>query len=147
MVRQLSWLLGLGIALKGLNRIIVLIVRLRNLDLIMGCEASSGLWFVNVINKKRHYRQALLKDSVRKFGSFYGFTKRDKDALTIEGREEFIDELAKEFLLHLIVILRRYWRKGAQWLCILLMRLLLWNQRFLCTRLNRIFWGILQSKV
>lgn len=91
--------IGTGIALKGHKTVIIdFDVGLRNLDLIMGCERRVVYDFVNVINKEATLSQALIKDKRTK-GLFIlpASQTRDKDALTIEGVEEVLQELSKEF--------------------------------------------------
>ena len=91
--------IGTGIALKGHKTVIIdFDVGLRNLDLIMGCERRVVYDFVNVINKEATLSQALIKDKRTK-GLFIlpASQTRDKDALTIEGVQEVLNELAKEF--------------------------------------------------
>ncbi|MDP5056174.1 septum site-determining protein MinD [Marinomonas hwangdonensis] len=91
--------IGTGIALKGHKTVIIdFDVGLRNLDLIMGCERRVVYDFVNVINKEATLSQALIKDKRTK-GLYIlpASQTRDKDALTIEGVEEVLQELSKEF--------------------------------------------------
>lgn len=91
--------IGTGIALKGHKTVIIdFDVGLRNLDLIMGCERRVVYDFVNVINKEATLSQALIKDK-RTAGLFIlpASQTRDKDALTIEGVQEVLNDLAKDF--------------------------------------------------
>lgn len=91
--------IGTGIALKGHKTVIIdFDVGLRNLDLIMGCERRVVYDFVNVINKEATLSQTLIKDKRTK-GLFIlpASQTRDKDALTIEGVQEVLEELSKEF--------------------------------------------------
>ncbi len=91
--------IGTGIALKGHKTVIIdFDVGLRNLDLIMGCERRVVYDFVNVINKEATLSQALIKDK-RTPGLFIlpASQTRDKDALTTEGVQEVLEDLAKEF--------------------------------------------------
>lgn len=88
-----------GLALRGNKTVVIdFDVGLRNLDLIMGCERRVVYDFVNVINKEANLKQALIKDK-RTDGLFIlpASQTRDKDALTYEGVEAVLDELAKEF--------------------------------------------------
>jgi len=73
-------------------------VGLRNLDLIMGCERRVVYDFVNVINGEANLNQALIKDK-RVEGLFIlpASQTRDKDALTREGVEQVLSEMAKDF--------------------------------------------------
>lgn len=88
-----------GLALRGHKTVVIdFDVGLRNLDLIMGCERRVVYDFVNVINKEANLKQALIKDK-RTEGLFIlpASQTRDKDALTYEGVEAVLDELAQEF--------------------------------------------------
>jgi septum site-determining protein MinD len=88
-----------GLALRGHKTVVIdFDVGLRNLDLIMGCERRVVYDFVNVINKEASLKQALIKDK-RTDGLFIlpASQTRDKDALTYEGVEAVLDELAKDF--------------------------------------------------
>jgi septum site-determining protein MinD len=72
-------------------------VGLRNLDLIMGCERRVVYDFVNVLNGEATLRQALIRD--KRLDTLYVLAAsqtRDKDALTPEGVEKVVDELAKD---------------------------------------------------
>ena len=72
-------------------------VGLRNLDLIMGCERRVVYDFVNVIQGECTLKQALIKD--KRFDNLYVLAAsqtRDKDALTKEGVEKVLDDLADE---------------------------------------------------
>lgn len=91
--------IGTGIALKGHKTVIIdFDVGLRNLDLIMGCERRVVYDFVNVINKEATLSQALIKDKRTKDLYILPASQtRDKDALTIEGVQEVLEELSKEF--------------------------------------------------
>ncbi|MDO6561963.1 septum site-determining protein MinD [Amphritea sp. 1_MG-2023] len=88
-----------GLALRGHKTVVIdFDVGLRNLDLIMGCERRVVYDFVNVINKEASLKQALIKDK-RTEGLFIlpASQTRDKDALTYEGVEAVLNELAEEF--------------------------------------------------
>ena len=88
-----------GLALRGHKTVVIdFDVGLRNLDLIMGCERRVVYDFVNVINKEASLKQALIKDK-RTEGLFIlpASQTRDKDALTYEGVEAVLDELAEDF--------------------------------------------------
>jgi septum site-determining protein MinD len=88
-----------GLALQGRKTAVVdFDVGLRNLDLIMGCERRVVYDFVNVINGDANLRQALIKDK-RTDNLFIlpASQTRDKEALTTEGVERVLGELAKEF--------------------------------------------------
>ncbi|WCN11419.1 septum site-determining protein MinD [Marinomonas mediterranea] len=91
--------LGTGIALRGHKTVIIdFDVGLRNLDLIMGCERRVVYDFVNVINKEATLNQALIKDK-RTDGLYIlpASQTRDKDALSLEGVDAVLQELAQDF--------------------------------------------------
>ena len=72
-------------------------VGLRNLDLIMGCERRVVYDFVNVVNGEASLKQALIKD--KRFDNLHVLAAsqtRDKDALTKEGVEKVLKDLADE---------------------------------------------------
>ncbi|WP_374474473.1 septum site-determining protein MinD, partial [Arenimonas sp.] len=72
-------------------------VGLRNLDLIMGCERRVVYDFVNVVNGEASLKQALIKD--KRFDNLHVLAAsqtRDKDALTMEGVEKVLKDLADE---------------------------------------------------
>lgn len=88
-----------GLALRGYKTVVIdFDVGLRNLDLIMGCERRVVYDFVNVINKEASLKQALIKDKHTQ-GLFIlpASQTRDKDALTYEGVEAVLNELAEDF--------------------------------------------------
>lgn len=91
--------IGTGIAMKGHKTVIIdFDVGLRNLDLIMGCERRVVYDFVNVINKEATLSQTLIKDKRTKDLFILPASQtRDKDALTIEGVQEVLEALSKEF--------------------------------------------------
>lgn len=88
-----------GLAKRGYKTVVIdFDVGLRNLDLIMGCERRVVYDFVNVINNEARLQQALIRD--KELENLYilpASQTRDKDALTDEGVERVIDELAVEF--------------------------------------------------
>ena len=88
-----------GLAMKGHSTVVIdFDVRLRNLDLVMGCERRVVYDFVNVIHKEANLRQALIKD--KRLDNLYilpASQTRDKDALNKEAVQEVLDELAKDF--------------------------------------------------
>jgi septum site-determining protein MinD len=88
-----------GLALRGHKTAVVdFDVGLRNLDLIMGCERRVVFDFVNVINGEASLKQALIKDKhVDKLSILAASQTRDKDALSQEGVERVLNELAKDF--------------------------------------------------
>ena len=87
-----------GLARRGKKvAVIDFDVGLRNLDLIMGCERRVVYDFVNVIHGECTLKQALIKD--KRFETLYVLAAsqtRDKDALTKEGVERVLNELAEE---------------------------------------------------
>ena len=73
-------------------------VGLRNLDLVMGCERRVVYDFVNVVNGEANLNQALIRDKrVEGLAILPASQTRDKDALTREGVERVLNELAKDF--------------------------------------------------
>ena len=91
--------LAMGLALRG-NRTAVIDfdVGLRNLDLIMGCERRVVYDFVNVINGEANLNQALIRD--KRSDNLYvlpASQTRDKEALTRDGVQGVLEELAKTF--------------------------------------------------
>ncbi|MGE7138554.1 septum site-determining protein MinD [Luteibacter sp. NPDC031894] len=90
--------LATGLAMQGKKvAVIDFDVGLRNLDLIMGCERRVVYDFVNVVHGEATLKQALIKD--KRHDTLFVLAAsqtRDKDALTQEGVEKVLDELAKE---------------------------------------------------
>ncbi len=91
--------IGTGLALKGHRTALVdFDVGLRNLDLIMGVERRVVYDFVNVINGEATLKQAMIRD--KRSDNLYilpASQTRDKDALTKEGVEKVLEELAEDF--------------------------------------------------
>ena len=87
-----------GIARRGKKvAVIDFDVGLRNLDLIMGCERRVVYDFVNVIHGEATLKQALIKD--KRFENLFVLAAsqtRDKDALTTEGVEKVLKDLAED---------------------------------------------------
>ena len=87
-----------GIARRGKKvAVIDFDVGLRNLDLIMGCERRVVYDFVNVVHGEATLKQALIKD--KRFDNLYVLAAsqtRDKDALTKEGVEKVLKDLADD---------------------------------------------------
>jgi septum site-determining protein MinD len=85
-----------GLALRGKKTVVIdFDVGLRNLDLIMGCERRVVYDFVNVIQKEANLNQALIKD--KQCDQLYVLAAsqtRDKEALTMEGVERVLNDLA-----------------------------------------------------
>ncbi len=88
-----------GLALRGHKTVVIdFDIGLRNLDIIMGCERRVVYDFVNVINGEATLNQALIKD--KRVPNLYilpASQTRDKDALTLEGVEKTLNDLAKDF--------------------------------------------------
>ena len=93
-----------GLALRGHTTVVIdFDVGLRNLDLIMGCERRVVYDFVNVINQEATLNQALIKDKhTDNLFVLAASQTRDKEALTQEGVERILRELASmdfEFII------------------------------------------------
>jgi septum site-determining protein MinD len=90
--------LACGLARAGKKTVVIdFDVGLRNLDLIMGCERRVVYDFVNVVNGEANLKQALIKD--KRFDNLHVLAAsqtRDKDALTMEGVEKVLKDLADE---------------------------------------------------
>jgi septum site-determining protein MinD len=90
--------LSCGLARRGHKvAVIDFDVGLRNLDLIMGCERRVVYDFVNVVNGEANLKQALIKD--KRFDNLYilaASQTRDKDALTKEGVQKVLEDIAAE---------------------------------------------------
>ena len=90
--------IALGLASRGHKTAVIdFDVGLRNLDLIMGCERRVVYDFVNVVHGEATLKQALIKD--KRFDNLYVLAAsqtRDKDALTKEGVEKVLKDLAED---------------------------------------------------
>ena len=90
--------IAIGLAKRGHRTAVIdFDVGLRNLDLIMGCERRVVYDFVNVIHGEASLKQALIED--KRFENLYVLAAsqtRDKDALTREGVEKVLKELADD---------------------------------------------------
>ncbi len=90
--------LACGLAKAGKKTAVIdFDVGLRNLDLIMGCERRVVYDFVNVVHGEASLKQALIKD--KRFDNLFVLAAsqtRDKDALTKEGVEKVLKDLADE---------------------------------------------------
>jgi septum site-determining protein MinD len=86
-----------GLALKGFKTAVIdFDVGLRNLDLIMGCERRVVYDFINVIHGEANLHQALIKDKqCENLFVLAASQTRDKDALTQEGVEKVLKDLAE----------------------------------------------------
>jgi septum site-determining protein MinD len=87
-----------GLARRG-KRVAVIDfdIGLRNLDLIMGCERRVVYDFVNVIHGECTLKQALIRD--KRLDTLYVLAAsqtRDKDALSAEGVQKVLEELAAD---------------------------------------------------
>jgi len=86
-----------GLALRGHKTAVIdFDVGLRNLDLIMGCERRVVYDLINVIHGEANLHQALIKD--KQCENLYVLAAsqtRDKDALTQEGVERVLKDLAE----------------------------------------------------
>ena len=87
-----------GLAQRGHKTVVIdFDVGLRNLDLIMGCERRVVFDFVNVIQGEASLRQALIKDKQNdKLFILAASQTRDKDALSQEGVEKVLNDLAAD---------------------------------------------------
>ncbi len=96
--------LAVGLAKRGKKvAVIDFDVGLRNLDLIMGCERRVVYDFVNVIHEECTLKQALIKD--KRFDNLYVLAAsqtRDKDALSKEGVEKVLKDLAEDGFEYII---------------------------------------------
>lgn len=88
-----------ALAMRGHKTVVIdFDIGLRNLDLIMGCERRVVYDFVNVINGEASLKQALIKDKrLPQLFILPASQTRDKDALTLDGVERVLNELAKDF--------------------------------------------------
>ncbi|KMN36291.1 MULTISPECIES: septum site-determining protein MinD [Chromobacterium] len=86
-----------GLALRGHKTVVIdFDVGLRNLDLIMGCERRVVYDLINVVNGEASLNQALIKD--KNCDNLYiipASQTRDKDALTLDGVEKVLNDLAE----------------------------------------------------
>ncbi|KUM04541.1 septum site-determining protein MinD [Chromobacterium subtsugae] len=85
-----------GLALRGHKTAVIdFDVGLRNLDLIMGCERRVVYDLINVVNGEASLNQALIKDkNCDNLFIIPASQTRDKDALTLDGVEKVLKELA-----------------------------------------------------
>ncbi|KAF1686268.1 septum site-determining protein MinD [Pseudoxanthomonas broegbernensis] len=90
--------IAIGLARRGHRTAVIdFDVGLRNLDLIMGCERRVVYDFVNVVQGEATLKQALIKD--KRFDNLFVLAAsqtRDKDALTKEGVEKVLKDLAAD---------------------------------------------------
>ncbi|HJV07960.1 MAG TPA: septum site-determining protein MinD [Chromobacteriaceae bacterium] len=85
-----------GLALRGHKTVVIdFDVGLRNLDLIMGCERRVVYDLINVVHGEATLNQALIKDKhCDNLFILPASQTRDKDALSQEGVEKVLAELA-----------------------------------------------------
>ena len=85
-----------GLALRGHKTCVIdFDVGLRNLDLIMGVERRVVYDLINVIHGEAKLTQALIKDKqIENLYILAASQTRDKDALTMDGVERVLEELA-----------------------------------------------------
>jgi septum site-determining protein MinD len=86
-----------GLAMRGHKTVVIdFDVGLRNLDLIMGCERRVVYDLINVVNQEATLNQALIKDKhCDNLFILPASQTRDKDALSEEGVERVLADLAK----------------------------------------------------
>ena len=88
-----------ALAMRDLKTVVIdFDVGLRNLDLIMGCVRRVVYDFVNVVQGEANLKQALIKD--KKLNNLYilpASQTRDKDALTLDGVDNVLNQLRQEF--------------------------------------------------
>lgn len=86
-----------GLALRGHKTAVIdFDVGLRNLDLIMGCERRVVYDLINVIHGEANLNQALIKDKqCDNLFVLAASQTRDKEALTQEGVERVLHDLAE----------------------------------------------------
>jgi septum site-determining protein MinD len=86
-----------GLALRGHKTAVIdFDVGLRNLDLIMGCERRVVYDLINVIQGEANLNQALIKDKhCEQLSVLAASQTRDKEALTQDGVERVLDDLAQ----------------------------------------------------
>ena len=91
--------IAMGLAKKGFRTVVIdFDIGLRNLDLIMGCERRVVYDFVNVIRGEANLNQALIRDKHNKELYILPASQtRDKDALTLEGVGNVLEEMGKTF--------------------------------------------------
>lgn len=91
--------ISVALATMGYKTIVIdFDVGLRNLDLVMGCERRVVYDIINVIQRDALINQAIIRD--KRCENLYilpASQTRDKDALSLEGISELIDNLRKEY--------------------------------------------------
>jgi len=93
-----------GLALQGQKTAVIdFDVGLRNLDLIMGCERRVVYDLINVIHGEANLHQALIKDKqCENLFVLAASQTRDKDALTQDGVERVLNDLAGMGFDHIV---------------------------------------------
>jgi septum site-determining protein MinD len=93
-----------GLAMRGHKTVVIdFDVGLRNLDLIMGCERRVVYDLINVVNQEATLNQALIKDKhCDNLFILPASQTRDKDALSEEGVERVLNDLAKMDFAYII---------------------------------------------
>ncbi|TDH72429.1 uncharacterized protein CCR75_003283 [Bremia lactucae] len=91
--------MGYGLAQRGFRTCLIdFDIGLRNLDLHLGCERRVIFDFIHVIEKNCRLNQALIKDKrLERLSLLAASQTRDKEALTVEGVEDVLDELKTQF--------------------------------------------------
>lgn len=91
--------LATGLARRGMQvAVLDFDVGLRNLDLIMGCERRVVYDFVNVIQGEATLHQAMIRDKrVENLFILPASQTKDKEALSMDGVEKVLEELAGRF--------------------------------------------------
>jgi septum site-determining protein MinD len=107
--------IAMGLARAGKKTAVIdFDVGLRNLDLIMGCERRVVYDFVNVVHGEASLKQALIKD--KRFDNLFVLAAsqtRDKDALTKEGVEKVLKDLADDGFDFIVCVSPAGIEKGA----------------------------------
>lgn len=90
---------AMGLAQRGRSTCVVdFDIGLRNLDIHLGVERRVVFDFVHVLTGECTLNQALIKDKkVEGLSMLAASQTRDKDALTMEGVEAVLDQLAGRF--------------------------------------------------
>ncbi|MBK5929578.1 septum site-determining protein MinD [Halochromatium salexigens] len=91
--------MAMGLAQRGHRTAVIdFDVGLRNLDLVMGCERRVVYDFANVINGEANLNQALIRDKrCENLFILPASQTRDKEALTLEGVGQVLEELGKTY--------------------------------------------------
>lgn len=91
--------ISVALATMGYKTIVIdFDVGLRNLDLVMGCERRVVYDIINVIQKDAFINQAIIRD--KRCENLYilpASQTRDKDALSLEGINDLMENLRQEY--------------------------------------------------